>query len=273
MEMTAGTDIGSLVRDQAVKCIHQDFDSRYDMEHIRRVLGPENARLLQGVSQNDIDMLKQFFFNTIYPRMGERAERDKSFESMVAMLKHPSRLGRFIPSLPVLVLKYARVWPTAVNVGVNAMMAYLYSLRIEELVSREAVAILKEQGRAPDERFEMDIALYEKAFVRVPLSHSRRMLSSAVKVMKAGKNPDLVKTARNILNDVRGNFVRLDKQRRDAGQPPMYEDIVRALNFGETVLNQVQSVFGALGEEKLTRVIRITEINETHHINTLYGVS
>jgi hypothetical protein len=262
-----------IIRDQAVKCIHLDFDTRYDMNHIRKVLGRENTHLLDGVTQNDINMLKEFFFNTIYPQMGERAERDKSFESMVKMLKQPARLGRFIPSLPLLVLRYARVWPTAVNVGVNAMMAYLYSLRIEELVTRETIAILQEKGAAVDEHFDMDMALYEQAFVRVPYSHSKRMLTSAVKVMKAGKNPQLVKTTRNILDDVRGNFERLDKPRIQAGQPPMYQDIIRALNFGETVLNQVQSVFGSLGEEKLTRVIRITEINEMQHIDTLYGKS
>ena len=271
METQTEDKIERIVRDQAVKCIQLDFNDRYEMDHIRVVLGAENARLLNGISQTEIDMLKEFFFNTIYPRMGEREERDKSFESMVTMLKHPAKLGRFIPSLPLLVIRYARIWPTAVNVGISAMMAYLYSLRIEALVAKEAMALCQERGVAIDERFDMDMDLYEAAFVRVPYTHSKRMLHAAIKVMNAGKNPSLVRTTRNIINDVLGSFQRLDKQRAETGQPPVYGDIIRALEFGERVLDQVDTVFGAIGQDNIGRVIKITQLNETHHLDTLYG--
>ena len=119
-----------IIREQAVKLLHDEFSARYEMDAIRATLPADKQHLLEGIEQEDIDILKIFFFNTIYPKMKERYERDKSFESMTKMLKNPAKLSRFIPSFPSLFLKYASIWPSAINVGINAMMAYLLSLQI-----------------------------------------------------------------------------------------------------------------------------------------------
>lgn len=271
MTKPAEDPIELLVRDQAVKAIHGDFNSRYNLDAIRDTLGPENIHLLQGITQSDIDTLKEFFFNTIYPEMGGRLERDKSFDSMMAMLRNPSRLGRLIPSLPSIILRYAMIWPTALNVGLNAMMAYILSLRIEALFTKEIRAMMERRGVKIDENFVLDAATYAEAYCLVPQSHGRRMISAAVRVMRAGREPRLVKSTYNIMLDVQNSLARVDSQRKAAGAPPLYTDPIRAIDFGKRVLAQVDNIFGAMGKEKTSRIISVTQILETRHLEKMYA--
>ena len=258
------------IREQAVKMLHDEFKARYEMDAIRATLPADKQHLLEGIEQEDIDTLKNFFFNTVYPKMKERYERDKSFESMTGMLKNPAKLGRIIPSFPSLFLKYASIWPTAINVGISAMMAYLMSLRIESIMTREIMNHAQTNGSGLDDSFVLSPELYDYANRCVPLSYGRRMVNSAMRVMRAGKDPNLVNTTYNILNDVQTNLRNMDKQQRAAGAPTMYDDPILAINFGKHVLDQVRVIFGSLGNEKIQKVMQITQFLEMHRLNAIH---
>ena len=260
-----------LVREEVVKKLHQDFDERYELANIRTSLPDDMQPLLEGISQDELNMLKDFFFNTIYPKIKDRYERDKSFESMTQMLKHPTRLGRIIPSFPSLFIKYARIWPTAINVGINAMMAYLLSLRIETLMTREILRLAQQNGTPVRAGFALDQATYDTANRRISISNGKRMLNAAMRVMQAGKNPELVNATYSILNDVQDSLARIDTQRQEAGTPPIYTDPIKAMDFGKNVLDQVKTVFGELGDDKLDRIIQITQHMELEHLQQMHS--
>jgi hypothetical protein len=271
MESAATTPAERIIREQAVKFLHDDFDSRYVLDHIRTELGADFESLLRDISQNDIQLLKDFFFSTIYPKMDARQRRDKSFESMVAMLKQPAKLGRIIPSMPSIVFRYATIWPTALNVGLNAMMAYLLSMRIEAQFTHEILQALEQRGVCVNEQYTLARKTYEDAYRKVPYNMGRRMLNASMKVMRAGKQPRLVNAAANILKDVESALRRVDQQRRATGQPEIYVDPLSAMDFGKSVLDEVRTIFGSLGQEKMSRIILITQALELRHLDMIHG--
>ena len=271
MESATAVPAERIIREQAVKFIHDDFDSRYVLDHIRVTLGSNFESLLHDISQDDIRMLKDFFFRTIYPKMDARQRRDKSFESMVAMLKQPAKLGRIIPSMPSIVFRYATIWPTALNVGLNAMMAYLLSMRIESQLTQEIHLTLEQQGVRVNEQYTMDRMTYEDCYRKIPYSTGRRMLNSSMKVMRAGREPRLVNASANILKDVENALRRIDEQRRAMGQPENYAGPLSAIDFGKGVLEEVRTIFGSLGQEKMGRIIQITQALELRHLDTIHG--
>lgn len=261
-----------IVRGQAVKFIHKDIHSRYRIENIRALGGPDIDRLLAGIGQEEIDALEELFRCVIYPEVDARHERDKSFESMIAMLKNPGRLTHIVPSLPLLVLRYASIWPSALNTGISAMLSYINSVHVENSLVRETLALLEEDSVVITPGYILTEDLYREAYRRVPMAEGRKMINYAVKTFGAGRNDRLIAATYNILDDVQKTFIHLDSLRIEAEQPPIYTDPISAMNFGKETLKNIRRVFSLYPPDKMDRMIKITRIVEYAYLDRIHGV-
>ena len=236
MQENTENKIEQNIRRQAVKKLHRDIHDRYRLENIREIAGDEIQDALCGITQEDIEPLQTLFFNTVYPEVDARQRRDKSFESMIAMLKAPARLTRIIPSLPMIIIRYATIWPTALNVGLNAMLAYLQSVRLENNLVKEIYNVLEDKDIQIDQDYALDEETYRAAYRRVPYTDGRKMIGHAMKVIRAGRDLRMVGATFNILCDVQKTLVAADKPRVAAGHPPVYADAITAIDFGKDTL-------------------------------------
>ncbi|MFH1540213.1 MAG: hypothetical protein ABIH66_14760, partial [bacterium] len=114
----------TLVRKEAVRFLHAEFRVRYRIKNVRDIPEPGMNGLLEGIVQEEIDVLEDLFLTTIYPDLEGRRERDKSFESLLRLLKNPTKLYRVIPSMPFIALRHAAAFPVALRIGLSTIIAY-----------------------------------------------------------------------------------------------------------------------------------------------------
>ncbi|MEW5945190.1 MAG: hypothetical protein AB1742_03230 [bacterium] len=262
-----------ILRKKAVKYIQQEIEERYRLENVRKVLGPEREHLIRDVAQEDIDVLKEMFLTTIYPEYDARRERDKSFESLIRMLKTPSKLMRMIPSMPVIALRYATIFPVALRIGLNSIIAFTRSNRLENKFVANLLAIYGKNGKPITNSMKITRDEFLEAYRGVSYTEGKKMISVALWVVHAGKRRVIVESAKSILKDVRETLEGIDRQNRRSGRRQVYTDDIVAIEYGIRTLDRIAGVFKYFSPEKIDRLIEVARIIEIDYMNRNYGVS
>jgi len=123
-----------IVRRKAVKYLHSEIHARYRICSLENVPDIISKKLLDGIDQNDIDRLEALFLSAVYPELDNRAERDKSFESLIKLLKNPRALVHIIPSIPGIMMKHGARFPQALRIGLNSVIAFNLSNHLENTI-------------------------------------------------------------------------------------------------------------------------------------------
>jgi hypothetical protein len=260
----------SIVRREAVKFLHAEIFGRYRIEHLATIPEIKRDNLLAGISQVDIDQLQSLFTSTIYPEVDQRSLRDKSFESMLRMLKAPYKLTAVIPTIPRIMIKYATLFPAALRVGLNTVMAYTLSNRLEDQMVGILMGIYEQRGQKITNTLVVTREDYLAAYVQVPYSEGRKMIGLSSVVMKAGRRRVLVQSTWDILNDVQSALITKDVHLKKSGALPQHEDDISAIEFGKFVLKKVLDTFGMFSEQVMERMIRISYITEMEYLDRMY---
>lgn len=262
----------SLVRKKAVEFLHGEIHRRYRIEYLAKIDKIASENLLEDITQDDIDKMEALFTSTVYPKVEERGELDKSFESMIKMLKKPHRLAFIIPSIPRITLKHASIFPSAMKMGVSTVVAYTLSKRLENKLVTGLMKTYGQNGTKIDESLEIDFEDYRRAYVTVPYSEGRRMIGYAHTVMQAGRNMKLVNSTHEILKDVRSALIEKDESLKKSGRQPQHTDDIDAIAFGMGVLDRVRDTYSQFSADKMDRMITISNTTELYYMDRMYGV-
>lgn len=262
----------AIVRREAVKFLHVEIFNRYRREHLAQIPEIKSKNLLIGIEQHDIDRLQDLFTSTIYPQVEDRTERDKSFESLIRMLKNPRRLIFIIPSIPSITLRHAAVFPAAMRIGLNTVLAYTLSNRLEDKMVDNLFQLYLGRGEIITGKLKVNFNDYHAAYAAVPQADGRKMIGLSSTVMKAGKNKRLVNATWEIMTDVRQALVNKDENLKKAGRPPEHPDDIAAIGFGISVLDKVKETFDYFPESVMDRMIQVSLLTELEYLNRMYGV-
>ncbi|MEW6202076.1 MAG: hypothetical protein AB1546_08885 [bacterium] len=265
------TDEGSIVRKKAVKFTHDEIKERYRLENIRRIPNHRMNGFLKDISQADIDILEDLFLTTIYPEPDARYERDKSFESLIKMLKNPHKLTLIIPSLPSIALRHAIVFPTALRIGLNSVIAHSRSIKLENRLVSNLINIFHTTGKTITPSLIITPEEYFEAYRSIKYEEGKKMIDIAVWIVRAGKKKETVNSARAILSDVKDALDRIDEQNRNAGRQKIYPDDIGAIEYGIRTLDKISSCFDYFSPEKTDRLIKISHTVEMDYLNRNYG--
>jgi len=260
-----------IVRKKTVEFLLKEIDRRYELDNLKSIDQIKQKKLLKGITQEDIDRLKAFFTSTIYPPVEKRHRRDKSFQSLVKMLKNPHKLTFIIPSIPKIMFKYSTMFPAALRTGLNTVLSYTLSNKLENLMVDNLMRIYEARGTKIDKDLQIREADFHQAYVKVPYSEGKRMIGLANSVMKAGKQERLVKTTWEIMDDVQNALIRKDKELEKSGQAPQHRDDADAIEYGKSVLEGVMNVFGNMKEETVERMISVAYLTENNYLERMYG--
>lgn len=263
----------SIVRKLTVKRLHDEIHDRYSTESMLLVPAIKSGDLLKGINRDDIDRLQALFTSTIYPEVDARADRDKSFESLVKLLKAPQKLTSIIPSLAGIMLHHALIFPAAMRVGLNTVVAYSLSNRLEDQLVDGLMKIYTERGDKITASTKLSPQDYHDSYVTIPYAEGKRMINLAAAVMKAGKRKALVDASMEILCQVQEAMAHKDQNIERNGGKPQHPDDIAAIEYGKSVLKKVMDAFNYDSAETMDRMINISTIVELHYLNNMYGMN
>jgi hypothetical protein len=258
------------LRDQVVRFHHSEINERYKLQNIRAAMADMNGDL-NGITQEDIDTAKELFLTTIYPDLEHRQERDRSFESLIRLLKSPMKLTHIIPSLPTIVLKYGAHFPVALRIGLNSVLAFNQSIWLENKVVEHTNRLLEQRGIGVGPDFRLDYETFREAYVAVPKTEGRKMIQLSVWVMNAGKKLQIADIAWNILDNVQESLKRNDEAARKSGANPVHEDDIRAIEYGKDTLRRILDTLSGLSPQNIERLIRISNAVELNYLDRMHA--
>jgi hypothetical protein len=268
---TGESTAARVARREIVKYFHKEIHYRYRMEHLLTIPEINQKKLIDGLSQTDIDRFESLFLSTVYPTLESREQRDRSFESLVKMLKNPRKLAHIIPAIPHIMLKYGTQFPYALHVGLNSVLAFNHSMRLENKMVENIVRMAAEDGIKIDEAYELDPEDYRAAYTMVPYDKAKYMIGLAHGIMNAGSHGKIMDTAWNIMFEVQESLVNKDKGRIAAGLAPEHSQDIAAIEFGKSALDNIRSTFNLYDNTIMLRLIDISRINELDYIDRIYG--
>lgn len=260
-----------LIRREVVKYFHREIHKRYRMEHLSGIPEIAKRRLLEGLTQEHIDNFEALFLSTVYPELELRETRDRSFESLVKMLKNPRKLAHIIPAIPSIMLRYATLFPYAMKVGLNSVLAFNHSMRMEDKMVENLARMAEESGRKINGTYKLDPEDYRKAYVMVPYEKARHMIGLSNSVMKAGRNMTIMDAAWNIMDEVQASLIHKDKSRTAAGLETEHGQDIDAIEYGKAALENIRSTFKQYDSDTMRRMIEISHINELDYNDIMYG--
>jgi hypothetical protein len=259
-----------IIRREVVKFLHSEIRNRYHIENVRGIPEIRDNRLIEGIDQEVIDRLEALFLSTVYPEVEARRARDKSFESLVKLLKNPARLATIIPAIPHIMLAHRTRFPLALRIGINSVIAFTLSNRLENKMVENVEGILKKRGAAVNGSFRITREIYSAAFVMVPYDEGRKMVSLARSVIKAGSQKGMIETAWAILNDVQSALRGKDLQASGNGADPEHWDDIHAIEYGKSVLDNMREIFGSFTRDQLLHMADISYFVEINYLDVMY---
>jgi hypothetical protein len=271
-EMSSGeTAAERIVRREIVKYFHKEIHNRYRLEHILSIPEVMKKSLLDGLSQVDVDRFESLFLYTVYPELESREKRDRSFVSLVHMLRNPRALVHIIPAVPRIMLKYGAQFPYALRIGLNSVLAFNHSMRLENKMVANLIMMSKQDGITIDSSYQIDPEDYRAAYTMTPYAKAKHMIELANSVMTAGSQGNIMDTAWSIMDEVQASLIFKDKQRGAAGMSPEHAKDIDAIEYGKSALDNIRSTFNLYDREGMLRMIDISLINEMDYIDKMYN--
>ena len=241
------------LRKAAVSFSHDEIAARYDYDALASRRDIQEEDLLEGIGQEDIANIKQFFQEVMYPPVEEREHRDRALHTLTHMLTDPANLVSFFPSVPRIAFKYGFLFPEAIRAGRDVLRAYHTSRELEDALVEE----LERRAEVSPGDGAVGVSHEEvrRAFASLSLEPARRLVSQVKRVVEHGKRRRLMDATIDILTD-------LKRSSHDGEE----ED---AVNYVLGVISDVRDLATQYGDDRIEQLIRLAEIVENDYLDDL----
>jgi hypothetical protein len=129
------------LRNVVLNFYREELRRRYEIRNVRRF------KPFDGVSDEQIAGLRDFFLDQIYPSPAKRQQLDDAFDRLGEMLRSPSRMRPLMGAALSSMWKLGHRLPAAVSAGKSTIDAYSKTRQLEQLMIEEA----ERQFLEPDE--------------------------------------------------------------------------------------------------------------------------
>lgn len=244
------------VRERVVAFFRHELEHRYRLTELGENEEIRREDLLDGLTQQDLDRIKDFFLDVMYPPPEERQRWDQALKTLGDMLTDPGNLVSLFPSVPRIALRYGMVFPEALRAGRDVLRAYHTSTELEA----ELVAQIRAErpGAEASEIEAMTAEQLRGAYAGVSLDKARRLVGEVRRVVEHGKRRRLMEATREILSELK----RHSRSERRS----------QAVAYVVSVVTQVEEIAEQYREDQIEKLVRIAEIVENDYLDQVAGI-
>lgn len=226
------------LRSAVITAYRQTLMERYSEDFVRRVPGLEAQA--NGISDETIRALREFFLEHLYPTPQTRRKLDDAFDRMKDVITSPRRMFALLGTAGRSLFKLGSMIPSAISAGMHTLEAVHEIRKLEGLMvgRAEAGGISAESVLEPDTFADLVRALPEKEIV-----HFRKEMN---KLFKHLSNLKLLDATIEILEDSRERM----KQRADL----FTEAELAGISLGLEVMRSGVALFRSLTPDQVDAV-------------------
>lgn len=126
-------------QEKIIKSIIESYRSiindRYQMDYLAN-----HYDIPTGFNQDQLDTLKNYFLEYIYPPYAKRQELNKAFQSLDSHIKHPGHIMKIIMDSSGLLFRYGFKLPAILKAGIKALKSFRTASKFEQQLVDAAIA-------------------------------------------------------------------------------------------------------------------------------------
>lgn len=237
------------LRHAIIEFYREEMRKRYLLRNIRRF------DAFDGVPNEQIHALRDYFMEHIYPPCEDRDRLDDAISRMGDVIKSPRRLRPLVGATLSSVFKLGTSLPTALSAGNSTLDAYLEARKLESFMLEAA----KRSGVT-----EADARDYESMIgilAEVPEKEVMRLIKGIMKLFRALSNTKMLQTAVDFL----GRCAEIMTER-----PELYhESEVEGIRLGRAMVQGGLDLFLDMPPDQFPGIIRGIEEIELDWYNTV----
>ncbi|MBI2432764.1 MAG: hypothetical protein HYV26_07840 [Candidatus Hydrogenedentes bacterium] len=223
------------LKDAILEFYRGELRRRYQLENVRHFPHFDEIEDLQ------IEALREFFLDRIYPPVDERHKLDKAFEHLGLVMYSPRRLRPLMTTAIASALRMGHRFPSAIAAGLATIDAYREARKLEACMMRNALEM--DFSAADTKKRSRMIHL----IVAVPDEDVLRLIHDIMKLFQALSNVKMLETAVRFMEICRDVVER----RRDLYGQEDWD----GFNLGRDVIQGGLDLFRQLRPEDFPNII------------------
>ncbi len=243
------------LRDRVAEFFQKEVDSRYQMGNLHEIPEISEKKLLEGIGENDIERLKHFFKQVLYPSGEERRKRDRNIESVASIFSNFTSIPMSLGDLVSIVFRYGTTLPSAARTGMLVIKGYRLSLRIEDYVIETIKDRCRDEDIPIDDPMNLSDRLIRTAYAQVPKHDTDRMIQLLKSIVRLGMQRKILDATRDVLKAVKPTR---DDAEEQAG-----------IDYLVGVLDEVAEIAFSYSKETIEAFVQIAKMTETRYFEAL----
>lgn len=176
------------LRTAIIEFYRAELERRYQLDNVRRF------DAFAEVSDHQIENLRDYFMQRIYPPMDKREELDFAIDHLGGVLRSPKRMRPLLGVAMATVWKMGHRLPAAVSAGLSTVDAYRESRKLENYLLSYAV---KRKLTVPDTAHRENMVAL---IAGVPEKEVKRLIYDILNLFKALTNIEMLRTAVELMD-------------------------------------------------------------------------
>jgi len=210
--------------------------------------------LSSQLTEDVVEMLRNYFLESLYPNAEERRKVDDAFESLRSFVAHPAKTWALLGNMAGAIFRFGTQFPQALKAGIVSLESYLDAKRFENDLLEAATHL----------QFTMPLTKeqFEKCIAEIPRKEIEAFTNHILSLFKSMANSKLLKKTIAIMEDV---LVKMKKN------PQLYtEEDALGIEFGIKLLKNGYALFKDFPESLKTEIITAIRENEKWYLDKVY---
>jgi hypothetical protein len=257
MQESNDKDVKEILHEKTILFLRDEVDRRYRLEYMQQIPALTEEEFLEGITEEMVDRVKNFFRDVLYPIGEDRKRRDEHVDRVTSMLNNPGRLMELLPRVPFFILRHGSSLVTATRAGLKVISTHRLSVRIEQEVTEHLYDVCREEELEIDEQRDIPKEVFQEALTRVPKRQAEHMVDHLKKITRLAMQPTIILASKELFHEIRKSLHTEDEQ--------------EAIDYALWVMDQLEIQVRDYDKELMKRLLTIAEVTEQHYLEELYG--
>jgi hypothetical protein len=237
------------LEDHLIEKYRQIIADRYDYSKLT-----EFKPLPEGITQQTVEEIRDYFLNSIYPEPSKRHELDAAFEQLQSYIHQPAKVWGILGNLTGAIFRFGSMLPAALKTGIVSMEAFSAAKSFEHTMKKAAI----DSGYA--------LPLTDDEFIHCLSTLPRAKLDSFAmdvgRLFRSMANTTLLSKTIEIMNDV---------VKKMESKPQLYtHEEISGIKMGLNIMQQGLNLFSKYPEKTKDKMVDYIVEREKLFIDEIY---
>ena len=238
------------VLEEIIEGYRNTINIRYQYDYLQEIV-----EIPMSIVESDIDKIRNYFLDFIYPEYKKRKELNEAFDSLDSYIKSPEKLLNILMTSMKLIFSHGSHLPKILNTGLKALKSFRAGTQFENKLVDQAIQNDIQGPYDPDK--------VNRLISTLPPKDIERFIAHSQSLIEVFHDQKLINKIEEILSFL------IEKMKDNT---KLYsENDVKGLKLGYEMLKEGNELFKSFGSENQHFIINLIIDLERNHLNEIFN--